>query len=69
MQIKNFNPSQVLSRESFSHGRETKKGNLEVLKQNIPYNDSLPRTITKNLDFVISCKDSFMARNKIVNTG
>ena len=69
MQNSNFDRSKVFSHESLSCGYETKKQKLEVVKQNISHNDISSCTTTINPDFVISCKESFMARNNIAKTG
>ena len=69
MQNSNFDRSQVFSHQSLPHGCETKKGKFEVVTQILPHNYILSCTVTSNPDFVISCKESFMACNKIVNTG
>ena len=69
MQNSNFDRSQNSSHKSLSYGYETKEKKLKVVKQNLSHNDSSSCTATINPDFVISCKESFMAYNNIVKTG
>ena len=69
MQISNFDPSKALSHESLPHGCETKKRKFEVVTQILPHNDSLSCITTSDPEFVISCKESFITRNNIFNTG
>ena len=69
MQISNFDPSQVFSHKKLPHGCEIKKRKFEVVKQNLPHNKISFCAATSDPEFVISCKESFMACKKIVNTG
>ena len=70
MQNNDFDCSQVFSHESLSYGYETKKKKLEFLKQNLSHVlDSSSCTATSDPDFVISCRESFISRNNIVETG
>ena len=69
MKISNFDPSQVFSHKKLPHGCEIKKRKFEVLKQILPHNDISSCTTTSDPEFVISCKESFITRNNIFNTG
>ena len=69
MQNSNFDRSKDFSHESLSCGYETKKRKFEVVKQILPHNDISSCTCTSDPEFVISCKESFITRNNIFNTG